>query len=117
MIDNLAKWFLGEPLENCDSVCERNNLICSGSQFALHNDDVDTSKEVIKLIKELGGETSSKSCKKGDFPAVPLFSKDSSCFTSVASRKSDPSKFDCGKVPGPKSAKKQRLCYCHKPGK
>ena len=120
MIDNSAKWFLGEPLENCDTVCERNSLICSATQFAQHNDDVDSNKKVLKLIEELGGKTSAMeigggSCKKGDFPAVPVFNKDSFCMYSDPKRKSNPSSFDCGRVAGPPKAKKQRLCYCHDP--
>ena len=107
-------WFLGEPLENCDTVCERNGLKCTDDQFALHNDDVDTSEEVLKIIEELGGETSAKSCKKGDFPAVPVFNKDSFCMYSDAARKSKASEFDCGRVAGPPKANKQRICYCHK---
>ena len=106
-------WFLGESLENCDSVCERNVLKCTEDQFALHNDDVDTSEEVLKLIDKLGGETLAESCEKGDFPAVPVFNKDSFCMYSDATRKSKASKFDCGQVAGPLSEKKQRLCYCH----
>ena len=82
--------------------------------MARRNDGVDTSEEVLKLIKKLGGETSAKSCKKGDFPAVPVFNKDSFCMYSDAARKSKASEFDCGRVAGPSKANKQRICYCHK---
>ena len=110
IFDYLAGWILGEPLENCDSVCKKNHMMCSEKQFALHNDDVNTSGKVLELIKKLGGETSAKSCKKGAFAAVPAFNKDSFCMYSDS-----PSKFDCGKVAGPSKANKQRLCYCHNP--
>ena len=86
--------------------------------MARRNDGVDTSEEVLKLIKKLGGETSAKSCEKGDFKAVPVFSKDSFCMYSDPSRKAKElknpkSKFDCGRVAGPPEAEKQRLCFCH----
>ena len=111
---NSAKWFLGEPLESCDSVCRRNDLNCSETEFALHNHEVDSGNEVLNLIKTLGGVTSAKSCASGDYPTVPLFNKESFCMYSEKGRKFRPTTFDCTKVAGPPDQKKQRLCYCHK---
>ena len=111
----LAKWFLGQPLENCDTVCDKNGLICTEGEFAANNYDVDSSEEVLALIKELGGETAAKSCSKGDFPAVPLFNKEDICMYSSGQRIKRPEKFDCQRVAGPPEDNKQRLCYCHEP--
>ena len=101
-------------MESCDTVCSRNDLNCSESEFALHNNEVDSSKEVLKLIEKLGGETSVESCASGSYAAVPLFNKDSFCMYSDKGRKYRPHTFDCTKVAGPPDQKKQRLCYCHK---
>ena len=111
----LAKWFLGQPLENCDTVCDKNGLICTEGEFAANNYDVDSSEEVLALIKELGGETAAKSCSKGDFLAVPLFNKEDICMYSSGQRIKRPNKFDCQRVAGPPEDNKQRLCYCHEP--
>merc|ERR1711962_1472367 len=89
-------------MENCDTVCSKNGLICTEAEFAANNNDVDSSEEVLALIKKLGGETGAKSCSKGDFPAVPLFSKNGICMYSHGQR-----------VAGPQEDNKQRLCYCH----
>merc|ERR1711962_547823 len=108
-----AEWFLGIPMENCDTVCGKNGLICTEAEFAANNNDVDSSEEVLALIKKLGGKTTAKSCSKGDFPAVPLFNKEGICMYSNGQRINRPEKFECKRVAGPQEDNKQRLCYCH----
>ena len=99
-------------MESCDTVCSKNGLSCTETEFANHNHEVDSSQKVITLIKTLGGETLAKSCVSRDYPTVPLFNKESECMYSEKGGRSKP--FDCATVAGPPDAMKQRLCFCHK---
>ena len=96
-------------MESCESVCSKNGLICSEKEFRLHNNEVDSSDEVLKLIEKLGGTTSATLCVSANYPAVPLFNHKSYC---MYSGKSQPSIFSCTTVPGPPESLKQRICYC-----
>ena len=102
-------------MENCDTVCAKNGLICTEAEFFANNNDVDSSDEVLALIKNLGGTTAAKSCSKKDFPAVPLFNEKDICMYSNGLKNNRSNKFDCQRVAGPPEDNKQRLCYCHEP--
>ena len=100
--------------ENCIDACTSQNLECTEEQFYLHNSDIDSSSEVINLIRKLGGETSVTSCVDwhGKASDVPVYSaSQNSCFYSDYTRSLET--FDCSRSPNPKSHKKQRLCFCH----
>jgi len=103
-------WFLGEPLETCDSACKRQNLICSENEFAIHSNEQDSTDLLQDLISELGGKTSAFLCDQACAKDVPNFTE-KKCTYSRCQKKS---KFNCSAIPLPKDAKKQRLCYCNK---
>jgi len=103
-------WFLGKPLETCDSVCKRQNLICSENEFAIHSNEQDSTDLLLDLISELGGKTSDVICDQACAKDVPNFTE-KQC---IYSRCRNEFKFNCSAIPLPKDAKKQRLCYCNK---
>jgi len=88
-------------------------LFCNEADLHAHNNEVDSSAELLALIKKAGGAINASECKGnyGENTGVPNFSPQTNlCFFSSASR--SPSKFDCAKKPWPASKNKQRLCYC-----
>ena len=103
------KWYMGDPLENCNTVCKKHGIVCSEKEFQSHINEVDSSEDVLSLIDDLGGITSDKSCSRGYMPAHPLFNNER-CFYGPETI----SKFKCNTVPIPKKKLNQRLCYCHK---
>jgi len=102
-------WFLGDAFESCESACHKKGLICSEADFRLHQTEVDSSDEVLNLIKNLGGSTSATSCESGNFAAVPLFTNANCMYWASITQ---PSAFSCTRQPGPKEENKRRICYC-----
>ena len=106
----LEGWFLGKPVESCDSACSRKGLICTESEFLLHMNEVDSNEKVMDLINKLGEKTNATSCNRknlGENRAVPLFNDVRCIYTTTGDR------FRCTNRPGPPAELKQRICYCH----
>ena len=108
-------WHLALSGENCNDTCSRQGLKCSKDEFHQHNKDIDSSVELLSLIKRVGGKTSAKRCSSryGSGGAVPNFTP-SSCYHSDSSR--SVSTFDCGRKTS-QDLNKWRLCWCHSSGK
>ena len=97
-------------------------MICLESELENHNAEVDSSEEVVELIKKLGGNLTSTTCYEnyGSKPNTPSFYPDQSsnvanhfCFTSSNQNKT----YDCGSSPngaGYQNELKARICYCIK---
>ena len=114
----LAGWNLAEASQNCADACSAVGLECSEDGLYAHNADVDSSEEVLNLIRTLGGEITAEDCTgtATNQPGVPLYVPgNDKCTISDAAR--DSSSFDCGHVPTPVSKGKRRLCWCNLPGK
>ena len=113
----IGNWFLADINQNCHDACQAVNRHCSEEHLYLHNVDVDTSEEVLRLVKTLGGIISATSCsgQYGTAKDVPLYStSDDFCLLSNKARQL--SSFDYKMVPIPLSEKKRRLCWCHDSG-
>ena len=111
-LNSKGGWYLGASDTNCIDTCNLHNLECSGEEFFRQNNDIDSSEEVLSLIKKLGGRTSASFCsgqygKKVDFPSF----NPKECYYSDSSRFVPT--IDCGKMPFPLNRNKQRLCWCH----
>ena len=106
------QWHLGKENSDCFSTCMRYGLVCSNEQLQKYNAYVDTSEQIIELIKHLGGTTSAKFCSDQQQSAgfVPAYNNNS-CFQSQQER--DLSTFDCGEVPKPANKNIKRICWCH----
>ena len=101
-------------MESCDTACQKVGLECTIKGLKDNNGDVDTSAELISLIKRLGGKITASSCsgRYGDFADIPNFSE-SLNFCNIAAV--DKTHFSCSVSAGsPASQRKQRLCYCSK---
>ena len=110
-------WYIAAVNENCIDACTSQNLECSEEQFYQQNSDVDTSSEVLSMIRNLGGTISASSCshnygQESDVPNYTSYLND--CFYSNSSRSL--STFSCSRLPAPTSNNKQRLCWCHTAG-
>ena len=89
---------------------------CSEEDLEAHNEEVDSSDEVLSLLKILGVNISATSYKNrtGKGKAVPGYGtneKQDFCLFS-----DDPSRplstFDCSQKPFPLKENKQRICWC-----
>ena len=106
-------WFLGEVHANCNDTCKINSRICTVEAFHSHNDEVDSSDEVLSIIQKLGGTTSATSCAQNDVAkAVPLYNSEGCTYSSLSV-----AEFDCEKDPAPINLNRRRLCWCHAYGK
>ena len=93
-------------MESCDTACQAHGLVCTKQGFENHHSNVDSSEEVLNLIKTLGGEMSAEYCILDNSRASPQFNS-VHCLYSNA-----PDLFECSKLPKPIKDNKQRLCYC-----
>ena len=110
-------WYLAAVNENCIDACESLRLECSEEEFYQHNAEVDSSVEVLNIIKELGGTISTTSCsgEYGTASDVPVYSSSQNyCLFSNSSRSA--STFNCTSLPNPENHNKQRICWCHSAG-
>ena len=82
-------------------------MICLESELENHNAEVDSSEEVVELIKKLGGNLTSTTCYEGYGSNVntPCFYPNN-CYTSSNQNKT----YDCGAS----SEVNSRICYCIK---
>ena len=105
-------WYDSGEDQSCDTGCAAFGLVCTEMAFFAHNDDVDTSSEVLALIESVGGSTSDSDCAAtyGSNGDVPQWMS-GVCHRSSASRAL--STFDCTAAPNPQGEGKHRLCYCH----
>merc|ERR1712029_1093375 len=105
-------WFIAEPAENCNDACQKRGLVCTVEEMNSHNDDVDSSEELLTLIGSLGEEINTTSCSGayGNTEDVPNFSKTHNFCLHSSSNKDV---FSCSVNAPPASQAKQRLCYCH----
>ncbi len=84
-----GNWYLSDQNKNCQDTCQALNMDCSEEEFNLHNEDIDTSEEVINLIRTLGGTISLPYCCSdyGTSAGVPNFSSShNACFFSDQAR-------------------------------
>jgi len=110
-------WIIADLNQNCHEACQKHNLQCTDDELRAHNEDVNTSDKVIKLIKSLGQQITMTECKIGfGIKAVPLFStrtnngyKQQFCYAASTYKKT----FSCSSVPAPAKENRQRLCWCH----
>ncbi|KAK3232874.1 hypothetical protein CYMTET_56798 [Cymbomonas tetramitiformis] len=103
-------WYDGGFEKSCDDGCDAVGLVCTEEQFYAHNDEVDTSAEVLALIAHVGGYTTDTNCEDtfGTSTDVPNWRADGTiCHRSSAERAL--STFNCARA----QALKHRLCYCH----
>ena len=111
-------WYDSGAGLSCTDGCAAYGLACSAEQLFAHNEDVDSSAEVLALIAELGGVTSATECGDlyGSSLNVPNFNSNV-CWISDTNRAL--SAFDCSSAHG--NGVNHRLCYCfateqtHKP--
>ena len=105
---------IGPDGESCTQACEKNGLVCLESELENHNEEVDTSEEVVELIKKLGGNLTAATCNSnyGTKPTTPIFkSSTNNCFVSSKENKT----YGCVDTePGTDGHKKARICYCVK---
>merc|ERR1712100_611004 len=97
-------WYAAGAVKSCDDACAAQGLFCNEADLHAHNNEVDSSAELLALIKKAGGAINASECKGnyGENTGVPNFSPQTNlCFFSSASR--SPSKFDCAKKPWPAS--------------
>jgi len=108
-------WNLAEAGLSCTDACSAVGLACSEDLLYARNEAVDSSQEVLDLIRTRGGITTNITECTGTAtsqPGVPLYNPSNDrCTISAASRAS--SSFDCGHAPTPASAGKRRLCWCY----
>ena len=89
-------------------------MICLESELENHNAEVDSSEEVVELIKKLGGNLTSTTCYEnyGSDADTPNFGQRqfsvnaNFCLTSSNQNKT----YDCGAS----SEVNSRICYCIK---
>ena len=101
-------WYSSAFGASCDAACISQGLVCTEQGLFDHNSEVDSSAEIIALVQQHGGSTSS-SCNT-NYMAVADVPNWSSwqCFTSGSRPLSS---FDCAQTT-PQSYNKRRLCYC-----
>jgi len=111
-------WFASAVGESCTNACISNNLVCTEEGLFNHNDDVDSSADVLQMLARLGsgGDETATLCvdewiSDSDGTIVPFFGS-TWCGSSSSSRGIDT--FDCDAV-APASVELKRLCYCHAP--
>jgi len=105
-------WFSAGAGRSCDEGCREAGLICTEEQLLAHNDEVDSSDEVLALVARVGGATGARRCHARWSAAddVPNWSA-GGCHLSSGSRSL--STFDCAARPRGGWLPKHRLCYCH----
>ena len=106
---------IGPVSANCKQACKDEGLICLESELESHNGEVDSSEEVVKLIKKLGGKLTKTTCNTccGSGANKPRFAPNNpNCYTSAAQNKT----YDCGAMPDSVNMeiKRARICYCVK---
>ena len=74
--DSQGKWYIAKINQNCDDACQAVKKVCSEKQLDRHNVDVDTSQEVLELVRKLGGTIGAIRCSSqfGTSPDVPYYS-------------------------------------------
>ena len=109
--ERLPGWHVARPDTSCDLACLALGLACREDELAAHNAEVDSSAEVLALIRRLEASTTATTCSDewGATSGVPLFWPDG-CVHSMSGR--DFETFDCSRAPTPAGQEKQRLCYC-----
>jgi len=137
-------WYAADPGASCDTACKKLDLVCTIEGLKSHNGDVDSSEELLDLIKNhkwmprrWNWETikfdplawkvhpddvfiEKHNCKGvpyGNYPDVPLFSKQTdNDYGRAFCFFSSPNKnkFSCTATPGHADQAKQRVCYCHR---
>ena len=109
-------WIIGPEGASCTQTCENNGLVCLESELENHNEEVDTSEELVELIQKLGGNLSTNTCNEnyGSQPNTPCFSPSYQkyCYASSKQNKA----YDCDAMPDMTvtAQKKARVCYCIK---
>ena len=117
-----GKWYLAGVNQNCADACNSHDLECLEDEFYKHNFEIDSSGELIRVIKKLDVNLWSflkevDECDDG-YPNgkdVPnLSTKKEFCYFGSSTRSK--STFDCNVRPAPRNLKKQRICWCQKAG-
>ncbi|KAK3232876.1 hypothetical protein CYMTET_56800 [Cymbomonas tetramitiformis] len=55
-------WYDSGAGVSCQTGCAAFGLVCTEAQLYAHNDEVDTTAEVLALVSQVGGSTSATSC-------------------------------------------------------
>jgi len=107
-------WYDAGAGRSCAEGCREAGLVCTEEQLLAHNDEVDSSEEVLALLAGAGGGTGARHCliAWGWAADVPNWSA-AACHRSASSRSL--STFDCAARPKGGLLPKHRLCYCHVP--
>lgn len=112
-------WYDSGARKSCDEGCEALGLVCTEEQLLAHNGDVDTSEEVLRMIRDVAGGTGDADVQLGicdpqwgEADDVPNWSA-GGCHQSSSSRAL--STFNCAVAPRGGWQAKHRLCYCHAP--
>lgn len=121
-----AGWVISDPQKSCDHACESQGLECVEENLEAHHDEVDSSNEVISLLKDLGISISAEACTNkqdhflfGKGYTNPVYGKNTNdtkdfCFFAGARNSTS---FNCSQPGLPLEKNKQRICWCSKPGK
>jgi len=105
-------WFVSDPNDNCDEVCQKNGHVCTVEGLETHNDEVDSSTEMMELLNNLGvyfDQTVTCGSFYGyalDTPSFDATTKHVCWFSGSKTA------FSCSAAPSPAGGDKQRLCYC-----
>lgn len=106
-------WFDAGEDRSCDEGCADVGLVCSDAAMSAHNRDVDSSSEVLSLLKAAGGTTIARGCgtmRGAEEVAAPWWTK-SRCGRSGAGRSGG--SFNCSARPSFPDQGRHRLCFCH----
>ena len=100
---------------SCTASCASHGLLCTEQELFNHNNEVDSSAELLSVMVSVDASFSLTSCTSefGSGFDVPVWrtstgGKPEKCYFSSSSRAL--STFNCEKIP---DADKRRICYCH----
>lgn len=108
--EGAAGWFDGGADRSCDEGCAEVGLGCSESALRARNSEVDSSAEVLALLRRAGGSTSADACEagSGEDADAPQWGP-GACLRSAARRDA----YSCAERPRRRGEGRHRLCYCH----
>ena len=112
-------WYIGDPNDNCINTCKSHSLECTEKHLHERNIDVDSSSELLHMIKKLNVTITATSCSDSyeKYSDEPVFSvSDPGNHFCLFTLPKNESEFNCSTVPGVSAQMKQRLCWCHATG-
>jgi len=104
-------WKISGHKENCNDACAKHGLVCTEKALFEHNVEVESSYQVLALIKRLGGKSNANTCQQEEWTSkakdVPSFDWNGN-YCYAPGKKTSIDDVDCGRRSGDR-----RLCYCH----